>query len=128
VNKLLNLPRKTENEGFPLWEKCYKGDKQALDTMEEYNIGDVRILEETYLRIRAWIKPHPNLGLFILDEHGEHCPSCGSHELQEQGKQYVTTANKYVQLRCVNCGSVGRKRLSNLTTRQRKHLTMSVPK
>jgi hypothetical protein len=33
--------------------------------MEAYNIHDVRILEETYLMLRPWIKPHPNMALFI---------------------------------------------------------------
>lgn len=67
VNHLLNLPRKKENDGMPLWVNCYKGNTKALSEMLAYNIEDVRILEETYLRIRAWIKPHPNMGLFILD-------------------------------------------------------------
>lgn len=128
VNQLLSLPRKTEHEGFPLWERCYKGDQAALNIMEDYNIGDVRILEDTYLRIRAWIKPHPNLGLFILDEHESHCPSCGHTDLQIQGKPYVTTANRYVQFRCNNCGSTGKKRLSDLKIKQRRNLLMSIPK
>lgn len=128
VNQLLNLPRKKENDGMPLWINCYKGDTKALSDMLEYNIEDVRILEETYLRIRAWIKPHPNMGLFILDETQSRCPSCGSHELQMQGKEYKTTANSYEQFRCCNCGSVGRKRIGSLDIKQRRHLTMSVPK
>lgn len=128
VNHLLNLPRKKENDGMPLWVGCYKGCNKALSEMLAYNIEDVRILEETYLRIRAWIKPHPNMGLFILDETQHRCPSCGSEDLQMQGKEYKTTANSYEQFRCNNCGSVGRKRLGNLDIKQRRHLTMSVPK
>lgn len=128
VNKLLNLPRKKENSGMPLWIGCCNGDTKCLKEMLDYNIEDVRILEETYLRIRAWIKPHPNMGLFILDETESRCPSCGSNDLSSEGKEYKTTANSYEQFRCNNCGSVGRKRLGNLTIKQRRHLTMSVPK
>jgi hypothetical protein len=128
VNQLLNLPRKKENDGMPLWIKCYKGDSKALKDMLDYNIEDVKILEETYLRIRAWIKPHPNLGLFILDEKESRCPTCGSNDLQAEGKEYKTTANSYEQFRCGNCGSVGRKRLGSLNIKQKRHLTMSVPK
>lgn len=128
VNKLLNLPRKKENDGMPLWVECYKGNAKALKEMLEYNIEDVRILEETYLRIRAWIKPHPNMGLFILDENEHRCPSCGSNDLKAEGKEYKTTANSYEQFRCNNCGSAGRKRLGSLDIKQRRHLTMSVPK
>jgi DNA polymerase elongation subunit (family B) len=128
VNKLLNLPRKTENEGFPLWEKCYAGDEKALKTMEDYNIGDVRILEETYLRIRAWIKPHPSVSLFILDEEQCHCPSCGSKDLKVIGKTYNTTVNRYEMFQCKNCGSTGRKRISSTTLKQRRKILMSTPK
>lgn len=128
VNKLLNLERKTETGGFELWERCMKGDQDALNLMEEYNINDVRILEETYLHIRAWIKPHPNMGLFILDETQSRCPSCGSADLQEAGKHYHTTANIYVACRCGNCGATARKRLADITIKQRRHLTLSTPK
>lgn len=128
VNHLLNLPRKKENDGMPLWVACYKGETKALSEMLAYNIEDVKILEETYLRIRAWIKPHPNMGLFILDETQHRCPSCGSEDLKAEGKEYKTTAGSYEQFRCNNCGSVGRKRLSSVTLKQKRHLTMSVPK
>lgn len=128
VNKLLNLPRKMEHQGFELWEGCVKGDDKSIKKMLAYNIQDVKILEETYLMIRAWIKPHPNLGLFILDETSSHCPSCGSAELTNEGNHYHTTANVYEVMRCGNCGSTSRKRLSSLDIKQRRHLTMSIPK
>lgn len=128
VNKLLNLERKTDTGGFELWEKCMKGDQDALKLMEKYNVNDVRILEETYLHIRAWIKPHPNMGLFILDESQSRCPSCGSLELQEMGKNYYTSANAYVAQRCGNCGATARKRMADINIKQRRHLSMSIPK
>lgn len=128
VNQLLNLPRKKENDGMPLWINCYKGNAKSLKEMHDYNVTDVKILEDTYLRIRAWIKPHPNMGLFILDETESRCPTCGSNDLQAEGKEYKTTANSYELFRCGNCGANGRKRLGSLGIKQRRHLTMSVPK
>jgi hypothetical protein len=128
VNKVLSLERKQKHEGFSMWSKCYIGDDAALKMMEKYNIKDVRILEDTYLRLRPWIKPHPNVGLFILDENAFHCPSCGSVDLKDEGKLYYTTANAYEQFRCGNCNAVGRKRLSNINIKQRRHLLLSVPK
>lgn len=128
VNKMLGLHQKKENDGMPLWIACYNGDKDSLLKMEDYNIGDVRILEETYLTIRAWIKPHPNLGLFILDQKESRCPTCGSNHLLDQGKEYHTTANTYGLYRCDNCGATGRKRLSSLELPQRRHLLMSTPR
>ena len=128
VNKLLNLERKTETNGFELWDRCMNGEQSALDLMEEYNINDVKILEETYLHIRAWIKPHPNMGLFILDESQSRCPSCGSADLKDMGKMYYTTANAYELQRCDNCGASARKRLSSLNIKERRHLTISTAK
>jgi len=127
VNQLLNLPRKIGNEGMPLWIKCIKGDKEALKVMLDYNIGDVRILEDTYLRILAWIKPHPNIGLFILDGVNR-CPSCGSSDLRSEGKMYYTTANKFEMFRCNNCKSTGRKRLGATTVNEKRHLLTSLPR
>lgn len=128
VNKVLSLERKEKHEGFPMWSKCYIGDDKALKDMERYNIKDARILEDTYLRLRPWIKPHPNVGLFILDEHTFHCPSCGSADLKDEGKMYYTTANAYEQFRCDNCNAVGRKRVSAINIKQKRHLLLSVPK
>ena len=127
VNKLLNLERKKDTN-FELWENCMKGNANALSEMEEYNVQDVRILEETYLQIRAWIKPHPNMGLFILDEKEHRCPNCGSSELTEQGKTYNTTANVYTLMRCDNCGAASRKRLGAATIKEKRHLLISTAK
>jgi hypothetical protein len=122
VQKLLNLHRKTDTGGMGLWIKCMAGDEQALADMEKYNVNDVRILEETYLHIRAWIKPHPNMGLFILDETQSRCPSCGHADLQVQGKAYYTSVNAYEVFRCSNCGSTGRKRTTILDIAKRRNL------
>lgn len=127
VNKLLNLERKKDTN-FELWENCMKGNADALSEMESYNVQDVRILEETYLQIRAWIKPHPNMGLFILDETQHRCPNCGSADMSEHGKTYNTTANVYTLLRCDNCGASSRKRLGEIKIKQKRHLLISSAK
>lgn len=128
VNKLLQLERKSDTGGFELWEQCIKGDAAALKKMETYNVNDVIILEETYLAIRAWIKPHPNMGLFILDETQFRCPSCGSDQLQEAGKRYLTSVNAYIAFRCKNCGSTGRKRVSDINVKQKRFLLSPMAK
>jgi hypothetical protein len=127
VNKLLNLERKKETK-FELWENCMRGNVSALSEMESYNVQDVRILEETYLLIRAWIKPHPNMGLFILDEKEHRCPNCGSNDLAAQGKMYYTTANAYELMRCSNCGASSRKRLGAINIKEKRHLLISSAK
>lgn len=108
ANKYLSLTPKKDNEGMPLWIKCRKGDEKALRDMELYNIQDVRSLEETYLRIRPWIKPHPNVGLHVA-ENILVCPTCGHDELREEGT-YQTQASIFKALRCTSCGAVSRQR------------------
>jgi len=127
INMSLGTPRKVDTGGFELWDKCYKGDVESLKKMEEYNVGDVTSLEENYLKLRPYIKPHPNMGLFILDEH-ERCPSCGSNDLTETGKSYMTTVSSYESLRCNNCKAVGRRRKSNLTVKERRNILSSTPR
>lgn len=128
VNQILHLERKQDTGGFELWVNCLSGDETALNKMEDYNVKDVRILESTYLRILPWIKPHPNMGLFILDETQERCPTCGSNELEDQAKNYHTTMNVYQLCRCKNCGAASRKRLSDVKIKKRRFLRSSVPR
>lgn len=127
LNISLGTDRKVDTGGFELWEACYRGDQDSLDLMETYNIGDITSLEDNYLKLRPFIKPHPNMGLFILDEH-ERCPSCGSNDLQTHGKDYMTTVNVFEALRCNNCGSVGRRKKSKLTITERRNILSSVPR
>lgn len=107
INKQLGLPQKTETN-MELWRDCFHGNEQALKKMEKYNINDVRIHEQTYLTMRPFIRPHPNIGLHIIDEH-ERCPSCGGKNITDVGKLYFTTMNAYEMFKC-NCGAVGRRK------------------
>lgn len=126
INASLGVPRKMEHEGFPMWVKCYKGDPKALKTMEDYNVQDVRILEDLYLRIRQWIKPHPNLALHITDEKVEHCPTCTSDNLKMEKKQYYTKTAGYGLFRCNDCGAVGRQRVTSISKDRAHYLKVSV--
>ena len=48
--------------------------------MLKYNKRDVTLLEEVYLRIRPWIKGHPNCANYI-DSKVPICSNCGSKNL-----------------------------------------------
>ena len=123
ITKLLGLERKMDTGGFELWDKCVQGDSKALKKMEDYNIKDVKILEDVYLRIRSWIKPHPNIGLFI-DGDVTICPVCSSNHITFSKKPYATTACLYQLFRCDDCGSVGR----NKKAIKNRASTRSVPR
>ena len=125
IGNFMGLGGKIDTGGFSLWEKCMKGEQSALDEMEKYNIKDVLLLEEVYLRLRPFINPHPNIGLFIK-ENVQSCPSCGSEYLDWNGT-YSTYANSFDSFRCKSCGSIGRSRNTSLDKDARRFLTMSVP-
>lgn len=121
LTKCLKLPQKLKTEQ-ELWTRCEKGEQKALDYMYEYCSGDINGLEEVYLKLRPWVKSHPNVALYG-DLEDMNCPVCGSTEIKKQGK-YVTPMNVYDSYRC-ECGAISRARKSNLKTEQRKHLFRS---
>lgn len=111
---------------WQLWKSCMAGDKQALTDMSVYCDQDVKILEDVYLRMRPYIKPHPNLGMYILDET-ERCPTCTSSALTWD-KYYYTNTSKYQAFRCENCGATGRSRKTCVTKAQRPFVTSPIPR
>lgn len=107
------------------WTKFLEGDPEAIDRMQEYNDKDVYVLEEVYLSLRPWIKPHPNMGLFIGDDI-QCCPSCGSKNLEYLDK-YATYVNLFDEIRCGDCSALSRSRKSG-NIRDRTQLNTSLPK
>lgn len=103
-----NIPHKLDTD-FDLWKRCLEGDQQSLNYMLEYNKKDVAILEEVYLRLRPWIKNHPNMG--NLGDNRCACAYCGSSHVEIQPEQwYYTSVGKYPIYRCEDCGGVSRGR------------------
>ena len=99
----LEIGRKLEHEGWPLWVKCYEGDKRAWKKMKKYNAQDVELLEGLYLKIRPWMKT----GFGIFQDH-EGCPKCGSQNLHKRGFACNTTT-RFQRLQCNDCGGWSRK-------------------
>jgi hypothetical protein len=123
LNKLFGLSGKDKQE-YSLWKRCVKGDDDALQAMKRYNETDVRILEELYLKLRPWIKGHPNVALY-MDTTETACTNCGNTKLHWHG-YYYTPAGKYRAFRCETCGGIGRSRTSELSTEEKRALNLSV--
>lgn len=119
----MGLEGKRKHEGFEMWSKCIHGDADALREIELYNRADVTGLEDLYMLLRPWIKPHPNIGLFI-DDKVTVCPTCGSSKLSFNG-YYHTPMNRYEEFRCEDCGAIGRSRFAK---KKFKGLLSSVPR
>lgn len=109
-----------------MWKKVMQNDYSSLVSMDEYCQQDVRALEDVYLKLRPYIQPHPNLGLYIT-ENTHSCPSCGSEDLK-WGGEYTTMANVYDAFRCNSCGSIGRSRTTKITKKSKTQLTVGTPR
>jgi len=123
-NRLDYLGRLITNKGkiktdYELWVRCSEGDKDALKEMETYNQEDVRLLEEVYCELRPWIKSHVNLAV-LMDAKEQCCPNCGGFEFEEGEHYYTTPQNKYLAVRCKQCGAPNRLKESEITKEQRK--------
>jgi DNA-directed RNA polymerase subunit RPC12/RpoP len=119
------IPAKIDTT-FELWKRCIRGDEEALFEMESYNRHDVEILEGVYLKLRPWIKSHPNLALYD-DSEEVRCPHCGSKKLELNGGFYTTHTGKYPTYRCLDCGATPRSRKSDLPKEKTKSLLVSIP-
>ena len=108
--RIFGIPEKIHTD-FTLWSACLRGEDASLRLMEEYNRHDVEILEGVYLKLRPYIKSHPNYNLFV-DKEIPVCPSCGSSDMEFVGYYYFTQAGKYKNFRCKSCGALARERKS----------------
>ena len=119
VNQMLGLTKKLPT-GFDLWRSCVKGDEEALATMVEYNRNDVVILEETFLKLRPWMKVGVNMALYT-ESTVPCCYACGSHNLTERG-YYYTSVSRFQSFVCDDCGAYSRSRVSDLSKEHKKVL------
>ena len=116
INKRLEIRDKITNEGFLLWRKCSEGNKESLDTMMEYNIGDIFSTEQLFYKLRPYIR---NFNVALYNEIEENqCPVCGSKNLKIEGF-YYTSAGKWESVRCQDCQCISRKK-NNLFTKEKK--------
>lgn len=107
---------------FSLWDRCMKGDDESIKYMEEYNRHDVELLEEVYLRLRPWIKAHPNVALYV-ESTEPVCANCGGTHLSYVGNYYTQTG-RYETYRC-DCGALNRMRKSTIAKDVSKSLMIS---
>lgn len=120
------IPNKDETD-FNLWVSCLKGEVEALKYMQTYNINDVKILEEVYIKLRPWIKAHPNAALYYEDEE-QRCCACGSTDVDlVEDKFYYTSVGKYPIYRC-KCGALSRGRKTIINKIKNKNTLTSVGK
>lgn len=100
IAPLLGLGSKVKHEGLELWLKVMDGDEKAQKRMSKYCAGDVRLTEDVYNRVIAYIPNHPRL----RDTGKEACGACHSTDVQRRGYNR-SKAFKTERLQCQSCGS-----------------------
>ena len=124
IGQFLKVGKKMNTGGFQLWKDCLNGDEKAWRKMVKYCQRDVRLLEKIYLKLRPYMKQHPNLGIF-LDKDRPCCPKCGSNNIQYRGYA-VTNVSKFRRFQCQKCGGWGRERMNILEKEQSKALATNI--
>lgn len=98
IVQYLGEGKKVEHEGFRLWRKCMEGDERARTRMVRYCVGDLRITERAYLRLRPFIENHPAIRAVST----EGCTKCGSKHTKKDGWRY-TKCFRIQQHQCMDC-------------------------
>lgn len=109
IATFFGFPNKDPHD-FQLWKECMEGREESLLRLLNYNKKDVEILEQVYLKMRPWIKNHPNVNV-ITNSPVPVCTHCGSKHITpvEEGS-YNTQAYKYPVYRCQDCGAIFRSK------------------
>lgn len=122
----LGIGRKVSHEGMGLWRKTQQGDELALESMLEYNEGDVLLLEEVFYALAARGLCSSFNASMYYDDDKVRCNVCGSDKVEETGRHVYTSASKFNEVRCKDCGAVSRSRINTLSKEKRKSLLSSV--
>lgn len=100
--QILGLDVKSGKYDMDMAEACMAGDEKAQATMRKYNVGDVKITEQAYDRLRGYLPGHPHIGEILVDER--RCNQCGSANLERNGITRAVVID-YVLYRCSDCGA-----------------------
>ena len=85
MSKYSNVALKQSHEGRIMWEKIQMGSseeqKEYLQKMVDYNVGDIVATEELYIRLRKYFKHKVHFGVLHGGEKWQ-CPTSGSTEVE----------------------------------------------
>jgi hypothetical protein len=106
--------------GFELWKAVLQGDLEAWKEMEEYNVMDVKSLEELYFILAPW---DSTINFSMYNDDLKPTCSCGSQEFKRSGF-YYTNSSKFQKYRCNNCGREIRDKKNLLSKEKSKSMTI----
>lgn len=102
------LPGKVAHQGFTLWSDAIHGDEltqaRAWKKMKAYQLGDIRVTEAVFHRMKPWIRLLPNPSLYSDDVPVDSCPTTGCEGVPVKRGFFYTTVSAYQRYRCGDCG------------------------
>lgn len=105
IGDYLRLGRKMQHEGFSLWVRCLNNDQEALNTMVEYCMRDVVLLEDVYHALEHYIKPNTHAGVHNgLPKWS--CPICASESVKFVKTDVTQKGTLSRVIQCDDCGQV----------------------
>ncbi len=111
IAQFLELGQKKPT-GFKLWKDiCLDRNEAALKKMVDYCKHDVRLLEQVWDRMNAYLPAKTNRADDIAG-----CPECGSHNTHVSQHRVMASGFKKTQFQCQDCGKyhqVATSRLAN---------------
>lgn len=99
--RVLKVPAKKDVP--PDWDLVAIGDEDEIKRCLKYNRQDIRTLEPVYLKLRPFMKNHPNVNV-AHNLPVDVCPTCASPELHHRGFQYSRTGKRQ-RMQCQECGA-----------------------
>ena len=99
--RLFELPQKKEQA--PDWDLIAIGDEDEIKRCARYNKQDIRVLEPIYLKLRPWMKNHPNVNVAHDLPHSV-CPACASPNIKKRGFNLSRTGRRQ-RYQCNDCGA-----------------------
>lgn len=120
----LGVGKKIPTGGFELWRGCLNDNRKSWALMKKYNKQDVDLLEKIYLKMRPYMKNHPNISLDDVDDR-IRCPACGSYNIQRRGYSY-TNSSKFARLHCEECGKWSRAKINEIDKGDRKNIAANI--
>ena len=113
--------QKSDHKKFPghsLWSECLKGNLEAFEEMQAYNVTDILATEALYHRLKSWDN---SLNFNVYHNSFHHECSCGSTDFKKHGHVYTNTG-KFVRYICKSCGAESIDKNNLLIKEKRKSL------
>jgi DNA polymerase elongation subunit (family B) len=108
IGKFLGLGQKNHTN-FDLWKDIMlKNDKTAMNTMIDYCIQDVVLLEKVHKALSNHIPAKTHYGVIFGQDKGS-CPECGSDDLVINNRRVTAAGTKKIQFICKTCNKMHSK-------------------